>query len=408
MKLFSFLLLAAGCVWAEDWPGFRGPTRQGISGERNLPVKWSPAEGVLWKTAVPGQGWSSPVVWRDHVFLTTATEGGASCRLLAFDARNGRIRWNTELVRQATKRKHPNNSYATPTPATDGKLVYAVCGDGAFAAADFEGRVAWVYRDYPHHSEHGLGASPILFNGLLIMPRDGSSDQGDGKVGWQIPWEEARIVALDAPTGRLRWTGRRGLSQVAHVTPNLAPVEGGYQLVSGAGNVVQGFDPATGRRLWSAPSPGEGVVPSVVVGGGLVFTVSGFGKPTIRAHRLGGELAWEQTRGVPMISSLLYVEPYLYSATAQGIAYCLDARTGEAAGQARIGGSHSASPVWAEGRIYFTSEEGEVTVVETGPAMREIARNQMEGTIRASPAVSGGRIFIRTEQNLYAIGGKRP
>jgi outer membrane protein assembly factor BamB len=393
------LLLICGVLPGENWPGFRGPTRQGISAETGLPVEFGAEKNLAWKTPIPGQGWSSPVVWNQHVFLTTATEDGASCRLLALDAPTGKILWNQEITRQPLKRIEKKNSYASPTPTTDGRTVYAVCGDGTFAAYDFRGRRQWINRDYPHYSQHGLGSSPVLANGLLIMARDGSAETGDLKVGWQKPWDQSYVVALDPKTGKERWKARRGLSRIAHVTPNVK----GALLVSGAGDVVQGFDLPSGKLLWTGASQGEGVVPSVVLGEQMAYTASGFEKPTIRAFRLDGSLAWEQTKGVPMIPSLLLKGNYLYAITTNGVAQCMDAATGEVLNQQRVGGNFSASPVWAEGRIYFASEEGEVVVVREGQGMEVLARNALGEMIQASPAISGGRLFVRTATHLWAF-----
>jgi outer membrane protein assembly factor BamB len=412
MKRLCVLLLTLPLL-AENWPCFRGPSRQGLSAERGLPVAWTASQGVAWKSDIPGEGWSSPIVWNNRIFLTTATGQGQSARVLCLDTKEGKILWDREVFRMTPKQKEKKNSYATPTPATDGRRVYAVFGDGGVAALDFNGRIVWVNRDYPHYSQHGLGASPVLAGGLLIMTRDGSSETGEKRVGWQIPWDKSFVLALDAATGKQRWKTGRGLSRIAHVTPNILMENGRPVLASGAGDVVQGFDLRTGELLWTGRSQGEGVVPSIVLGEGLVFSASGFEKPAIRAFRPGGRgdvtkthLAWEQTKGVPMIPSFLHIAPHLYAITTNGVASCIRAATGELLNQVRIGGDHSASPVSAEGRIYFTSEEGDITVVAAGPEMKVLAVNKMNERIQASPAISSGRIYIRTASRLYAIGRK--
>jgi len=404
----SFLLLAT--LNAEDWPWWRGPSLQGISQERNIPTTWDTNTNIAWVADVPGDAWSSPIVHGNHVFLTTATEKGTECRVLAFDRGAGKLLWNTLVFTQVTKRKENKNSYATPTPATDGRAVYAAFGDGSFVAVDYSGKVLWQNREYPYYSQHGLGSSIVLHSALVIHARDWSSEGEDKRLGWQKPWDQSFLVALDAKTGKQVWKASRGMSRIGHVTPNIIqgkpPV-----LVSGAGDVVQGFDLQTGKLLWTGRSQGEGVVPSIVIGGGLVYSCSGFEQPTIRAFRPGGagdvtqsHLAWEQTKGVPMISSLLYVEPFLYSITTNGIAHCYRAATGELVWQERIGGNYSASPVWANSKIYFASEEGDITVIDAGPVFRQVAKNALGEMIQASPAISRGQIFIRTQRKLYAIG----
>jgi outer membrane protein assembly factor BamB len=407
MRIGALLLLTALAAYAENWPGFRGPTRQGISSERKLPVAFKQPG---WTTPLPGEAWSSPIVWGDRIFVTTATDEGKSCRVLGLDRNSGKILWDRHVFDQVLKRKEKKNSYATPTPVTDGKLVYAVFGDGSFAALDFNGSVVWTNREFPHYSQHGLGASPILHGDLLIMARDPSSEGDDRKVGWKIPWDQAVILALEKSTGKVRWKGKRGLSRIAHVTPNVLTGSGAPQLISGAGDVVQGFDLKTGERIWTAYSQGEGVVPSIVIGDDLIYTVSGFEKPTIRAYKPGGRgdvtsthLAWEQTKGVPMISSLLYMRPHLYSVTTGGVAFCFDAKTGEIVWQGRVDGSHSASPVFADGNIYFSSEEGDVTAIAAGPEFRVTGKSHLGEMIQASPAISQGRIYIRTQAAIHAI-----
>jgi outer membrane protein assembly factor BamB len=407
------LVLTVPSLGAENWPQFRGPTGQGHSAEARLPLKWSASENVVWKTPIPGQSWSSPVVWGDRVFLTTATDGGASCHVLCLERRTGTLSWDREVFRQALLHKEGRNTYATPTPATDGERVYACFGDGSFVALDFDGGIVWTNRAYPHYRQHGLGTSPILHAGLLIMARDGSSDGPDKAAGWQTPWDQAFIVALEARTGKERWKARRGLSRIAHGVPAVwtAP-DGRVQLVSEAGDVVQGFDLKTGERLWSSEVIGEGKVPSTVVGDGLVFTAGGWGgKESIKAFRVGGSgdlketnLVWQQRKGMPRVPSLLHLRPHLYAVTDAGLAVCLNAETGAVLGQRRLEGSVSASPVAAQGRIYFLGDDGETTVVAAGPEMEVLARNPLGEKAQASMAISQGQCVIRTEKHLFCRG----
>jgi len=217
----SAFLISIAVASAENWPQFRGPTGQGISTETGLPLRWTATENVAWKTAIPGKSWSSPIVWGDRVFVTTATEEGVSCRVLSLDRKSGSVLWNKEVFQQVPRRKEGRNSYATPTPATDGARVYACFGDGSFAALNFAGEVVWTNRDYPFYSQHGLATSPILQRGLLIMSRDGSSEGEDKGLGWQKPWDQSFILALDAQTGQEIWKTRRGWSRISHGTPAL-------------------------------------------------------------------------------------------------------------------------------------------------------------------------------------------
>jgi len=416
LRSILFLLVAVVLrVDAGNWPQFRGPDGQGHSPETSIPTTWSASQGIAWKTPIPGESWSSPIVQGRHVFVTTATDNGESCRVLALDRDSGRILWNTEVFRQIPRRKETRNSYATPTPATDGKRVYACFGDGSFAAVDYRGKVLWTNRSQPFYSQHGLGTALMLHDGLVIMSRDASSEGPDKKVGWQTPWEKSYVVALDARTGAERWRTGRGRSRISHGTPVLwRNPKGRPQIVTEAGDVLQGFDPKTGSLLWTSEVPGEGKVPSVVLGDGLAFCSGGWGgKEGIKAFRLGGEgalrqsnLVWEQKRGEPKVPSLLYLEGLLFAMTDTGVATCYEATTGAIVWQERIGGNFSASPVSAGGRIYFVGDNGQTVVLEASRTFHLVSRNPIADgeEVQASPAISPGRFFIRTRSNLWSIG----
>lgn len=413
-NLMLALVSATTLSSAENWPQFRGPTHQGRSAETGLPLNWSTTNNIVWKTPIPGESWSSPIVWNDRVFVTTATDSGQTCRALSLDATSGKILWDKVAFQQTPLRKENRNSYATPTPATDGERVYACFGDGSFAALNFAGEIVWTNRDYKFYGQHGLATSPILHRGRLIMARDGSSNSADKKLGWQTPWDQARILALDAKTGKECWQGQRGLSRISHAAPAIWEHDGKAEVISEAGDVVQGFDTETGARLWSNEVIGEGKVPSTVIGDGLVFTAGGWGgKESIKAFRLGGkgdqketQLVWEQKKNMPRVPSLLYLKPYLFALTDGGVAACLQAETGELIWQERIGGNFSASPVAAEGRIYFLSDSGETTVIAAGPEFKILAKNSLEEKVQASPAIANHHIFIRTATQLYCLGNK--
>lgn len=370
LLLFSAVLMVAGTVLssvarAENWPWFRGPTRQGVSTATDLPTTWSATENVKWKTPIPGEAHSSPIVWGDAVFLTTATDDGRSCRVLCLDAATGAVKWNTEVFTQEPGRKESRNTYATPTPCTDGKLVYAVFGSGGIAAVDFSGKVAWTFREFRFYSRHGLGASPVLEGGLLLMPWDWSTDPAEAgpeneRVGWQLPWDRSFVFALHADTGKLAWKTMRGSSRIAHITPTVWTDETGrQQLVSGAGDVLQGFDLRNGTLLWTAKNEGEGVTPSVLIADGIAVQPNGFGGAnSVRAFRLAGaagdvsesHLAWEQDKNAPKLPSMVFVEPHIYCVTEAGIAWCADAKTGEVKYRERLGGTFAASPIVAAGK----------------------------------------------------------
>jgi hypothetical protein len=293
---------------------------------------------------------------------------------------------------------------------TDGKLVYAAFNGGRIVAVDFSGNLAWDWQDSQFISKHGLAVSPILYEGLLIMPFDGNGPADVDNIGYRTAWDGAFIVALDKRTGQEKWRAKRGLSRQAHVTPMVIEVSGKPQLVSAAGDVVQGFDPNSGRRLWTIESPGEGVVPSIVCGQGLVFTSSGYGSPTIRAVCPDGHddatathIAWESRANVPLMPSFLYADGLLFCVKESGVATCLDARTGRTIWKERLGGTYGASPLLAEGRLYCLAEDGSTTVTAAGREFKLLAKNPLEGLCKASPAISAGRIFIRSENSLFCV-----
>ncbi len=276
----------------------------------------------------------------------------------------------------------------------------------------------WTNTEHPFYSQHGLGASPILYQDLLIMPFDGSSPGPDTTVGWKTPWEEAFVLALDAKTGKTRYKAKRGESRIAHGTPSIVDVGGKPTMVSTAGDVVQGFDPATGELLWTVFSQGEGVTPSAVIGDGVAFTSSGFEADTIRAIRLDPaakgdvtktHILWEQKKGVPTQPSFLYHEGKLYTIKENGILQVLDAKTGEILWKDNLDGTFSASPVWAAGHLYILSEDGTTSVFAPaagGKELKAVAENDLEGPCQASPAIAEGQIFIRSEKHLFCIGKK--
>jgi outer membrane protein assembly factor BamB len=421
LALLGSSLLAA-TTHAENWPQFRGPTGQGISSETGLPTTWSQDQNVRWKADVPGEGWSSPIVWGDQVFVTTVTDGGTRCHVLSFAADTGAPLWDREVCQQEPLHKETKNSYATPTPVTDGERIYAVFGDGSATALSMQGDVEWLNREVKFYSRHGLGSSPTLFDGLLIMPFDGSnriSDAGknpntpdEEKIGWQIPWDKSEIVAYRTANGERAWTAKRGMSRIAHATPIVIDVAGEQQLISIAGDAAQGFNPRTGERLWTVYCQGEGLVPSPVAADGVIFTASGFEKTTLRAIRTDGHgdvtashIAWEQRKGVPTQPSLLYVAPYLYAIADNGVATCFDpAKEGEVVWQQRLKGAFSASPIYADGHIYITSEEGESTVLKTGDEFKIVAQNPLGEHYQSTLAISNGHLFIRTEGRFYCVG----
>jgi outer membrane protein assembly factor BamB len=408
-------LLAAYPALADNWPQFRGPGGQGESAEKNLPIKWSATDNVAWKTEIAGWGWSSPIVWGDRIFMTATSEDGISCHVVCVERKAGKILWDNEVFKQKPTRLQFKNSYATPTPVTDGTLVYVIFMEGGIAALNFDGKIAWTNFDYPFYNQHGMGTSPIVYKDLLIIPFDTSATTGDLKIGWQKPWDQSFVLALDKSTGKQRWKSGRGQSRIGHCMPRIAVIGGQTELISGAGDVLEAFDPDTGRLLWSVPNIGETVVPTPVFGDGMIFTESGFMDITIRAWRPGdhGEmtksnLVWEFKKAVPTIPSYAFHDHRLYTIKEDGMLQCFEAATGKLLWKQRMEGHYAASPVVADGKIYLLSEEGTTTILDGGPELKVLADNALGEKCQASMAVSDGQFFIRTKEHLYCIATLKP
>ena len=382
---------------SSDWPQFRGPTGQGHSDEKNLPVTWSETSNVRWKVAVPGRGWSSPVVQGDRIWLTTATEEGKSLRALAFDRNSGAIVQNVEVFRlKSAKLTNAKNSLASPTPIIDGDRIYVHFGAFGTACITQAGEIVWKTRLEYDNGEHGTGGSPVLYDDLLIVSCDGNTAQF--------------VVALDKLTGKVKWKKPREGYQ-AYTTPLIVSLPGGDQVISPGAFRAVAYEPRSGKELWQVRY-GEGFsnVPTPVYGDGLVFICTGFQQPSLLAVRLDGrgdvtksKVAWKLDRGAPLTPSPLLVGDELYFVSDNGIATCVDAKTGKEYWRARVGGNHSASPIYADGRIYFLGEEGESVVIAPGTTLKHLATNQINGRTLASMAVAGGSIFIRSETHLYRI-----
>jgi outer membrane protein assembly factor BamB len=402
LRFFIAVALAAVmslAVFAEDWPEFRGPTGQGHSTERGLPVEWSETRNVVWKVPVPGRGWSSPVVANGRVWLTTATDaGGGSLRLLSYDVATGRVVTDTEVFKvRGSRSPNVKNSRASPTPIVDDDRVYVHFGADGTAAVTTEGKVAWTVV-LAYESQHGNGGSPVVYHDLLIVNCDGG--------------DEAFVVALETTTGRVRWrTPRRQPFDQSYTTPLVINVAGADQLISVGAYRAAAYEPRTGREIWRV-SYGSGFsnVPRPVFGHGLVYIATGFQQPTLVAVRAdgtgdvtGSHVAWTMTRQAPYTPSPLLVGDELYVVSDIGILSCLDARTGTVRWIQRLGGNYSASPIVADGRVYFLSEEGTATVLAPGQEFRVLARNTLDGSTLASMAVSNGSLFIRSDKHLYRI-----
>ena len=406
---FSWLLLAAAAAHAEDWPQFRGPTGQGHSSERSIPLDWSDTRNVVWKAQVPGTGWSSPVVADGRVWLTSSIAPDASgratdasLRVLAFDAETGRPLVNKEVFHiKSAGLINSKNSRASPTPIVEGDRVYVHFGTDGTAALTTAGDIAWTTQ-LEYASQHGNGGSPVLYDDLLVLSCDGA--------------DTAFVVALDKRTGKVRWkTPRRRPYDQAYSTPLVIRVGDKDQIVSVGAYRTAAYDPKNGDEIWRASYParfpdGFSNVMRPVYGHGMVFVSAGFNDAWMLAVRVDGtgdvtktHIAWTLHQGAPLTPSPLLVGDQLYIVNDSGIAACLDAKTGTTIWRQRLRGAFSASPTFADGRIYFLSEEGEATAIAPGIEFRQLATSQLDGTTLASMAISSGSIFIRTGTHLYRI-----
>lgn len=388
-------LAAARLAHAADWPQFRGGDGQGHSPETGLPLEWSETENIAWKTPLAGLGWSSPAVAGNQVWVTTAHEPSRTLRAICLDRQTGTVRYDVEVFRMAQlPRIAAKNSHASPTPVIDGDHVYLHFGSQGTACLGRDGRPLWrVALDYDQH--HGSGASPIVWRDLLIVPCDG--------------YESQYAVALDKRDGHVRWKQERE-GQMSYSTPLVVNVRGAEQLICDGGGGIVARNPLNGEEIWRYRHDGHSVVPRPVFAGGVVFACSGYWTPRLYAIRADGQgdvtdshLLWSARRGVPLTPSPLVVGNELYMISDQGVMSCLAARTGQEYWRHRFTGAFSASPVYADGRIYLLNEEGTTYVVSATSEFDLLATNQLAGRALASPAMSDGSIFLRTDTHVYRI-----
>jgi len=398
-----------------QWPQFRGPDGMGTSRSGDLPLTWNEGKNVRWKTAIHGRAWSSPVVLDNQVWVTTATDDGGDLFAVALDRDTGKILHDLKLFHVAHPQDaHPFNSYASPTPVIEPGRVYVTFGSPGTAAIETAtAKVVWERRDLECNHFRGAGSSPILFRDLLIMHFDGSDRQ--------------YVVALDKKTGRTVWRTDRSVDfqdlgpdgkpradgdfRKAFATPHVVMVGGEPVLVSLGSKAAYGYDPLTGKELWRIEEPSSfSSSTRPVTGHGLVFYPTGFNTGQLLAVRPDGRgdvtrthVVWRVTRGVPQKPSLLLMDDLLFMIGDSGIATCLEAKTGELVWKARVGETYSASPVSADGRIYFFSEDGKTTVIQARREFKVLAENHLDEGFMASPAIAGRAMFLRTRTHLYRI-----
>ncbi len=386
---------------AKYWPRWRGPSGQGVVAGGGYPDTWSATENVLWKTPVPGSGNSSPIVWGDRVFLTTAYEGGRRVSVLAYRRSDGRLLWETAAPEGRTDRgAHYKNGHASATPSTDGERIYVSFGARGLFALDFDGRILWERDLGPIQAYHGAAGSPLLYKDRIIL--------------YQDQYRDSFIAAFDTRTGREIWRTPRD-ARNGWGTPIAISVAGHDEIIVNGQQQVQAYDPDRGGELWRCRETSGFVVPTPVVGYGMVFCSSGRAGPTMAITPCGSgdvsrtHVAWRSPRGSPFVPSpILYGEQLYMVNDMASIVTSLEARTGEAVWQGRLGVARregfSASPVAVDGKVFFTNDEGETFVLRAGRTFELLHVNQLGERTLASPALVDGRWYIRTDRNLYAIG----
>jgi outer membrane protein assembly factor BamB len=417
-KVVPGLLLIFPCLIvlaAENWPQFRGPDGTGHSDARDLPLTWSESSNVAWKTAIHDRGWSSPVIYGNQVWLTTATQDGRKLYAICIDRETGRIIRDMKLFDVPQPQyAHPFNTYASPTPVIEPGRVYITFGSPGTACIDTKSfQILWERRDLECNHFRGAGSSPIIFQNLLIMNFDGSDHQF--------------VTALDKRTGKTVWRTNRSIDfqdlepngkpaadgdfRKAFATPHVSMINGRWELISLGAKAAYAYNPLNGEELWRVEERAQHSASTrPVIGFGMIFFPTGFATGQLFAVRTGGKglitdshVAWRMKRGVSNKPSILLIGEQIYMISDAGIVSCVEAKTGELVWQKRIGGEYSASPVYADGKIWFFSEDGKTTAIRPGKTFEQVAENKLDEGFLASPAIAGKAFYLRTRTHLYRI-----
>jgi outer membrane protein assembly factor BamB len=416
------------------WAQWRGPDSQGISTETGLPTEWSGTKNIKWKTALPGKGHSSPIVWGDKIFLTTSIEGAVipgakqpkhilegeeylhpdstadnlhhTLKVLCLDRRTGKLLWEqTAYAGRVYDGRHRKSTYANSTPVTDGRYVYVWFGSEGMYCYDFNGKLVWK-TSLGGIATIGLGvaSSPVLYERLVILQCD--EDAG----------EKSFIAALDQRTGKVVWRTPRKI-EASWTTPVIVRTPARVELIASGNENIVSYDPLTGQELWRTLGTGGYTVPTPLVGQGIVMVSAAHPVKRALAIRPGGRgdvsetnIVWRHEKGTGYTPSSILYGDYVYLMTDRGLITCLEAKTGKVIYEgARVPkpATFSASPVAFEGKILLTSEDGDTFVLKAGPQHEVLATNTLEEPVYASPAIAGGNIFIRGAQHLYCIGNEK-
>ncbi len=423
LPLFLFVLLVLACQYVRaDWPMFRGPYGDGHalpagdSTVLGLALHWSETENVTWKTEIPHKGWSTPAISGEQLWLTTATADGHDFFGICVDAESGQIRFNQRLFQCNSPEPlgNPVNCYATPSPALEKGRVYLHFGSYGTACLDTStSKVLWERTDLKCRHYRGPSSSPILFQNLLVLTMDGvdlqyviALDKATGKTIWKtdrsVAWNDENVPGQMARDGDLR---------KGHSTPLVINWQSKTQMLTVGAKAAYGYDPVTGKELWRVRYDAWSAAPMPLFENGLAFIITGFGgKTELLAVKVDGQgdvtdthLAWRYEKMVPKTASPLLVNGLLYMVSDDGLATCLDAATGNRVWAERIGGNYAASPIFADGRIYFCNQQGKTTVLKPGRSFEVLATNTLATGLMASPTVSGKALFLRTKTHLYRI-----
>jgi outer membrane protein assembly factor BamB len=422
----SIVLAASARVSADDWPAWRGPRGDSTSLDTGLPVVWSAEQGIAWKTPLPEWGTSTPAIWGDAVFVTT--QSGDELLVLKLDRRTGAIQWTQTVGQSPTPRTGPKrekqkfhqlHNLASPSPVANGELVVVHFGNGDLAAYDYDGKLLWQHNlqdDYgPYTIWWGHANSPVLYRDTVISVcmQDSLADISEQQAA-------SYLVAHDLNTGRERWisqrmTGAPAEEGDAYTTPLLVEVEKKTELIVMGANQLDAYDPANGKQLWYLPGlVGGRTVTGPTPGDGMVYVTRGMRGALVAVKLAGDEgqrptsdIVWKHEKGTPDSPCAVVWKDLLFTVTDDGIARAFDATNGHLHWTERLKGEFKASPVAAEGRIYFLNTKGVCTVISAAKRFEKLAENELPDSTLASPAVAGGQLFIRGRQALYCIGPKQ-
>ncbi len=428
LLILCFTSVAIPTTSADNWPQWRGPNGDGVSRDRDLPITWSPDSGTVWKCELPGWGDSTPAIWNDAVFVTSQLEDG-QLLLHRVGKNSGQLEWTRKVGvsvprlptsgRKAPDMRryqefHREQNMATPSPVTDGHVVVVHFGNGDLAAYDFDGKQLWHRNLQQDHGDYtiwwGHANSPLLCDGLVISAcmQDSCADL-PGKPS------PSYLVAHDLLSGEQRWMTMRMTDATkehcdAYTTPILRNENGRQEIVVMGGQVLDAYDPADGKRLWHLSDlVGNRLIPSPVAAHGMIYATQGMREPML-AVQVGGlgkrtrdDIVWECEQGTSDSPTPVVAGEHIYFVSNGGIARCLDARSGESQWVKRLAGEYRASPVAANGQIYFLNMEGLTTVVSAASEFKQISENQLDDNTCASPAIADGMIFIRGRKWLHCL-----